>query len=74
MRMIYLNEVTGSDVNQDMMRILKSGGNVKRSGEGNEEFATVRTEREIVESGGSDFKASGGGADVGETILKEIHF
>lgn len=72
--MTYLNEVTGSDVNQDVMRILKSGGNVKWGGEGNGEFAAVRTEREIVEGGGSDLEASGGGADVGEAVLEEIHF
>lgn len=72
--MIYLNEITGSDVDQDVMRILKSGGNVEWGGEGNEEFTALRTEREIVEGGGSDFEASGGGADVGETVLEKIHF
>lgn len=69
-----LDEITGSDIDENVMRILKSSGNVERSGEWNEDFTAVRSEREIVESGCSELKASRGGADIGEAVLKKVNF
>lgn len=70
----YLDEVAGSNIDQNVLRIVKSSGNVERSGERNKHFLAERTKREMLESGRSDLETSGGGANVGETVLEKIHF
>lgn len=69
-----LNEVTGSDVNEDVLSVVESGGNVERGGEWDKDLITGGAEGEVVEGGGSDLEASGGGANVSETILEKINF
>jgi len=69
-----LDEVAGADVDQDVSGVVESGGDVEGGGEGDEDLVGGRANGEVVEGGGSDLEASGGVANVGETVLQKIHF
>lgn len=69
-----LDEVSGADVDQNVGGVVESSGDVEGGGEGDEDLAGGRADGEVVEGGGSDLEASGGAANVVETILQKIHF
>ena len=69
-----LDEVSGADVDQNVGGVLESGGDVEGGGEWDEDLAGGRTDGEVVEGGGSDLEASGGAANIVETVLQKIHF
>lgn len=70
----FLDEVAGADVDEDVLGVVEGGGDVEGGGEGDEDLVALGAEREIVEGGGGDLQAGGGGANVGEAFLEKINF
>ena len=74
LRHVLLDEVAGADVDEDLVRILESSGDVEGGGERDEHLLAGGAEGEVVEGGGGQFEAGGGGADVVQGVVQEIDF
>ena len=69
LRHVLLDEVAGADVDEDLVRILESSGDVEGGGDRDEHLLAGGAEGEVVEGGGGQFEAGGGGADVVEGVV-----
>lgn len=70
----FLDEVTGADVDEDLVGVLEGAGDIKRRRKRDEHLLALRAQGEVVEGGGGDLEASGGCTDVVEGVLKKIDF
>lgn len=70
----FLDEITGADVDEDLVGVVEGAGDIKGRRKRDEHLLALRAQGEVVQSGGGVLEASGGCTDVVEGVLKKIDF